>query len=340
VLAAAFILIGVYQLYLNQMLQIRWRGWITDRALRRWMDHDAYYRLELGASETDNPDQRIADDARLFVARSVALSLGGLSALVTLGSFAIILWRISGVVHLSLGAARIALPGCMLWLALVYALVGTWLTARIGWRLTSLNYDQQRFEADFRVALVRLRENAEGVGTAALNRRTAAYRVRAGARAATGLALPGRGDLGPRRDRGVRAVSAAASKAAGRGRAQRRASVDSAAVPRASLDSHRGARRPSPSRSGRRRDERVPVGGRGWSTVGGASPRLTSLIRRPETLTSGPPDDRLADVVRGRVPHVVGPLREQVMWQRRVCARLDRRQRPVQRLIYCVARPR
>lgn len=162
-LAALFIVIGVYQLYLNQMRQIRWRRWLTDRYLRRWMGHGAYYRLELAAADTDNPDQRIADDARLFVAGSLTLSLGGLSALVTLGSFAIILWRLSGDLRVPLGGATIVVPGYMLWLALVYALGGTWLTARIGRRLTTLNYDQQRFEADFRVSLVRLRENAEGV---------------------------------------------------------------------------------------------------------------------------------------------------------------------------------
>ncbi len=162
-LAALFIVIGVYQLYLNQMLQIRWRRWITERYLGTWMAHRAYYRLELATGDTDNPDQRIAEDARLFVSRCLTLSLGTITALVTLGSFAVILWTLSGNLTLRVFHATVSIPGYMLWLALLYAAAGTWLTARIGWRLTVLNYDQQRYEADFRVALVRVRENAEGV---------------------------------------------------------------------------------------------------------------------------------------------------------------------------------
>lgn len=162
-LAVLFIVVAVYQLYFNQMLQIRWRRWITERYLGTWMDRRAYYRVQFVTDETDNPDQRIAEDARLFVARSLTLSLGALSALVTLAAFAAILWKLSGTLTLPLRGGPVSIPGYMLWLAGLYATAGTWLTARIGRRLTALNYDQQRFEADFRVTLVRLRENAEGV---------------------------------------------------------------------------------------------------------------------------------------------------------------------------------
>jgi putative ATP-binding cassette transporter len=162
-LAASFIVVGVYQLYLNQMLQIRWRRWITERYLGSWMEGRAYYHLESAGGETDNPDQRIAEDARLFVGYCLTLSLGAISALVTLVSFAVILWTLSGDLTLRVWTGTVTIPGYMLWLALIYAAAGTWLTARIGWRLTVLNYDQQRYEADFRVALVRIRENAEGV---------------------------------------------------------------------------------------------------------------------------------------------------------------------------------
>jgi hypothetical protein len=161
VLAGLFIVIGIYQLYVNQWLQIRWRRWLTDRYLGTWMTSLAYYRLELAAHGTDTPDQRIADDVRLFVDRSLALSLGGLNAVVTLASFAVILWELSGDFRVPLGATALAVPGSMLWLALVYALVGTWITTRIGRPLAALNYDQQRLEADFRVALVRLRDKVK-----------------------------------------------------------------------------------------------------------------------------------------------------------------------------------
>jgi putative ATP-binding cassette transporter len=162
-LAAAFILVAVYQLYLNQMLQIRWRRWLTERYIGQWLDHRAYYRLQMGEGGTDNPDQRIAEDLKLFVQRTLSLSLGALSAAVTLVSFLSILWTLSGPAEIPLGSTTIEIPGYMVWVAIVYAIIGTWLTHRIGRPLIQLSFDQQRYEADFRFALVRLRENAEGV---------------------------------------------------------------------------------------------------------------------------------------------------------------------------------
>src|SRR5437016_5586517 len=162
-LAATFIIVAVYQLYLNQMLQIRWRRWLTDHYLDAWLADRAYYRMQLVGGSTDNPDQRIAEDLRLFVARTLALSLGLLSAVVTLASFIAILWGLSGAATLPLGATGLTIPGFMVWAALVYAIAGTWLTHKIGRPLILLNFDQQRYEADFRFNLVRFRENAEGV---------------------------------------------------------------------------------------------------------------------------------------------------------------------------------
>ncbi|HKW92980.1 MAG TPA: ABC transporter ATP-binding protein/permease [Methylomirabilota bacterium] len=162
-LAALYMVAAVYQLYLNQMLQIRWRRWLTDRYLGAWLADGAYYRMQLTASETDNPDQRIADDLRLFVAGALSLGIGGLSALVTLVSFLGILWGLSGPATLPGWAGGLTIPGYMVWAALLYAVAGTWLTNRIGRPLVRLNFDQQRYEADFRFSLVRLRENTEGV---------------------------------------------------------------------------------------------------------------------------------------------------------------------------------
>jgi putative ATP-binding cassette transporter len=162
-LAGLYIVVAVYQLYLNQMLQIRWRRWLTERYLGAWLLDGAYYRMQLAAGETDNPDQRIADDLRLFVGDTLALAIGGLRAVVTLVSFVAILWGLSGALALPIGGSRIAVPGYMVWAALVYAIIGTWLTNRIGRPLVRLNFDQQRYEADFRFGLVRFRENTEGV---------------------------------------------------------------------------------------------------------------------------------------------------------------------------------
>ncbi len=162
-LATLFIIVAVYQLYLNQMLQIRWRRWLTDRYLGAWLTDRAYYRMQLIGHGADNPDQRIAEDLRLFVAHTLTLSLGLMSSVVTLISFIAILWALSGWLRLALGGVTIAVPGYMVWVALLYAVVGTWLTNKIGRPLVQLNFDQQRYEADFRFGLVRFRENVEGV---------------------------------------------------------------------------------------------------------------------------------------------------------------------------------
>ena len=162
-LALAFIVVGVYKLYLTQMLQIEWRTWLTERYLADWLEGRAYYRLQLLDGGTDNPDQRIAEDLRNFVDATLSLSLGLLSAVVTLVSFVAILWTLSGPLTVPLGEHGLVIPGYMVWVALLYALAGTWLTHVIGRPLIGLDFRQQRVEADFRFSLVRLRENSEGV---------------------------------------------------------------------------------------------------------------------------------------------------------------------------------
>lgn len=162
-LAALFIVVAVYRLYLNQMLQIRWRRWLTERFLTRWLDRQAYFRLQLTGGATDNPDQRIAQDLALFVQLTLGLALGLLSSVVTLASFLTILWDLSGPLNFLLFGRQIDIPGYMLWAAVIYAVLGTWVINRVGLPLVGLNFNQQRFEADFRYSLVRLRENAEAV---------------------------------------------------------------------------------------------------------------------------------------------------------------------------------
>jgi putative ATP-binding cassette transporter len=158
-LAVGYIVTAVYRLYFMQMLQIEWRSWMTGRFLENWMKGQAHYRMQLLDRGTDNPDQRIAEDLRLFVELTLSLSLGLMSAVVTLVTFIAILWTLSGAMQVF----GISIPGYMVWVALVYATVGTWLTHVIGRKLIGLDFNQQRYEADFRFALVRLRENSEGV---------------------------------------------------------------------------------------------------------------------------------------------------------------------------------
>jgi putative ATP-binding cassette transporter len=163
VLASFWIGLKVYQLYLNQWLQIRWRRWMTDRYLGGWL-HDAnHYRMQLLGDAADNPDQRIAEDTQRFVEQTLQLGIGLLSAVVTLVSFVFILWGLSNAAPLHLFGKDIAIPGYLVWGALIYAVLGTTLTHLIGWPLVGLNFQQQRYEADFRFNLVRARENAEQI---------------------------------------------------------------------------------------------------------------------------------------------------------------------------------
>jgi putative ATP-binding cassette transporter len=162
-LAAAFIVLAVYQLYLNQWLQIRWRRWMTQRYLGLWLDGANHYRMQLLGDAADNPDQRIAEDVQLFVERTLSIGIGLLSSIVTLGSFVFILWALSNEAPLLLFGAEFPIPGYLVWAALIYAIIGTGFTHWIGWPLVNLNFMQQRYEADFRFNLVRARENSEQI---------------------------------------------------------------------------------------------------------------------------------------------------------------------------------
>lgn len=162
-LASLYIAAAVYETYLEQMLQMRWRIWLTKQYLGDWLGNQVYYRLELEHRGTDNPDQRIADDLRQFTAGTLGLALGLMREVVTLASFAVILWNLSGALPLALAGGTLTLPGYLLWAVLVYAVVGSVLTHYVGRKLIGLNFMQERYEADFRYSLVRLRENAEGV---------------------------------------------------------------------------------------------------------------------------------------------------------------------------------
>jgi putative ATP-binding cassette transporter len=161
--AVIYILIAIYVTYLTQWLQIRWRRWLTGRFLDEWLADRAYYRIGLTADRagigTDNPDQRIAEDLRDLSDGALTYGLSLMSNVVTLFSFVGILWGLSG----SFTLLGFDIPGYMVWVALIYAVIGTWLTHLVGRPLFQLNFRQQRVEADFRYALVRLRENVEGV---------------------------------------------------------------------------------------------------------------------------------------------------------------------------------
>jgi putative ATP-binding cassette transporter len=162
-LAAIFIVLAVYQLYLNQWLQIRWRAWMTKVYVDRWLSASTHYRMQLLGDAADNPDQRIADDINQFIEKSLFIVIRLLGAVVTLLSFFAILWGLSAAAPLTLFGAPVNIPGYLVWTALIYSVIGTLLAHWIGWPLAALNFRQQRFEADFRFNLIRVRENAEQI---------------------------------------------------------------------------------------------------------------------------------------------------------------------------------
>ena len=169
VLAVVFVLIAVYRTWYSQKLTINWRAWLTRSLLTDLLTDRAYWHLSLRASANaahptdatrpDNPDQRIAEDVRVYIENALTLSLGLISAIVTLVSFVTILWSLSGSVALF----GLDIPGYMVWIALAYAIVGTWLAHLVGRPLVGLRFRQQKAEADFRFALARMRENVEGI---------------------------------------------------------------------------------------------------------------------------------------------------------------------------------
>jgi putative ATP-binding cassette transporter len=162
-LASGYIIVSVYKLYLQQWLEIRWRRWMTEEYLNKWLHAANHYRMQLLGDAADNPDQRIADDIKLFVEQTVTIGIGLLGACVTLVSFLAILWVLSGTAPLHIFGMNLAIPGYLVWAGLLYAVIGTAITHLIGWRLIGLYFQQQRVEADFRFDLVRVRENSEQV---------------------------------------------------------------------------------------------------------------------------------------------------------------------------------
>jgi len=167
-LAFGYIVVAVYKFYITQLLELRWRAWMTTHYLERWLSGQAFYRMELarfsaGNATPDNPDQRIQEDLNLFTTYSVSLTMGLLNAVVTLLSFVGILWSLSGGFVFGFGGSEYELHGYMVWAAVAYCIVGSVLTHYIGRPQIALNFQQQRYEADFRHHMVRVREYSEAI---------------------------------------------------------------------------------------------------------------------------------------------------------------------------------
>ncbi|WP_322629217.1 ABC transporter ATP-binding protein/permease [Halothiobacillus sp.] len=162
-LAFSAIALGVYQTYLTQLLDLRWRRWLTGDYLSRYLSAQTYYHMEIFKRGQDNPDQRIADDLNMFSQLTTSLFTGLLSAIANLVAFIGLLWFLSAKVVIPWHGTEHHIPGFLVWVALLYAVAWTWVAAKVGNPLIWLNFNQQRLQADFRFSLVRLRENSEAV---------------------------------------------------------------------------------------------------------------------------------------------------------------------------------
>lgn len=159
ILATVHVVRSLVDFYIQQAFVIRWRVWLNERLLQRWLDDQAYYRSQYLDTPVDNPDQRIQQDVATFVQMSLTLSMGVINALVSTFAFTIILWNLSGPLNV-FGAE---LPRGMVFLVFLYVIVATVFAIKIGRPLILLNFLNERFNADYRYALVRLREYSESI---------------------------------------------------------------------------------------------------------------------------------------------------------------------------------
>ena len=162
-LAAIYIILAVYSYYLQQTLILNWRRWLTTRFIDIWLQNKTYYNLQMFGKDTDNPDQRISEDVRQFVEMTLSFGIGILKAFCTFASFVVILYNLSGSLSFTFMGKTWTINGYMLWASLLYSVIGTYITHLVGRKLVKINFIQQRYEADFRFSMIRLRESAESV---------------------------------------------------------------------------------------------------------------------------------------------------------------------------------
>ena len=162
-LAASTMGVAVYQAYVKQLLQLRWRRWLTAELVDRWLKDSRHYQLAFIEPDLDNPDQRISENTKHATEMAVEFALGVFDKGITLISFIGILWTVSGALDVTIGAVSFKIPGYMVFAALLYAGIGSGLTLLVGRPIIAANIRQNATEADYRFSLVRLRENSEAV---------------------------------------------------------------------------------------------------------------------------------------------------------------------------------
>ncbi|MBB4040046.1 putative ATP-binding cassette transporter [Microvirga flocculans] len=160
-LAAVFVAVALIDVLLQYVLTIRWRAFLNTYYVGQWLGDGAHYRMQLTNQGADNPDQRISEDLRKFIDSTYSLSIGLMNQAATLVSFIAILWTISA--GFTLPGTDVEVPGLLVWICAIYAILGTWITHLIGRPLIGLNFQQERVEANYRFSLARLREYPEQI---------------------------------------------------------------------------------------------------------------------------------------------------------------------------------
>lgn len=162
-LAALAIIVAMYTFYLQQIIALRWRKWLSEVFIDDWLHDKKYYLSELKDEKTDNPDQRVSEDIKIFIEKALKFSIGILNAALTFGCFVAILWDLSGVITFTVAGREVRIYGYIVWIAFAYAIIGTYITHKVGNKLSIFHYNQQRYEADFRFSMMRLKENSESI---------------------------------------------------------------------------------------------------------------------------------------------------------------------------------
>lgn len=162
-LAFFYIVFQILAYYFRKILELRWRKWSTNYYINSWLKNKAFYKTKFLSQISDNPDQRISEDINSYIVISLDLTLGLMNSVVTLVSFVFILWKLSGSFSFTIATHHFTIYGYMVWLALIYSVVATYIMFKIGRPLIRLDYQQQAYEASFRYSLVRVREYSENI---------------------------------------------------------------------------------------------------------------------------------------------------------------------------------
>jgi len=162
-LAFASIGLGVTEVFARMGIQRRWRAWLTDNVLSRWLSNGRYYQLNLVAGDHKNPEYRIAEDLRIATDAPVDFVAGVTSALLSAATFIVVLWTIGGALTVSFGGATLVIPGFLVVAAIAYAVIASTAMAVIGRRFVAISESRNQAEAEYRYVLTRVRENGESI---------------------------------------------------------------------------------------------------------------------------------------------------------------------------------